>query len=103
KFGAFTGGAFAISFYDSLVGQVSISFDAVNVNAQRGFDSGCLGSSSTWGTAIGSAAHGLTTGQWYWVAVEVTINGSTGSVAVWANGAQILNLTNVNTKQTGNA
>lgn len=92
-----------IMFYDATLGQVAIGFDAVNVTALRGLQSSVLGAGNVAGTSIGSAAHGLLTGQWYWVAVKVFISATVGTVGVWVNGVQILNLAGVNTKATGNS
>jgi hypothetical protein len=51
------------------------------------------------GTILGSTvANVVPSGAWSYVEVRVTIHDTTGSVVVRANGVQVLNLTNIDTK-----
>jgi len=71
-----------------------IVFNAVTgqVTALRGFS----------GTSLGTSSTGLfTTNTWYYFETKVVLHDSTGSVTVKLNGTQILNLTNVDTKNGG--
>jgi hypothetical protein len=54
------------------------------------------------GTVLGTGSSGLTANTWAYVEVKVTINDTTGSVHVRVNGAPVLALTNVDTRNAGN-
>jgi hypothetical protein len=56
------------------------------------------------GTLIASSAHGLIiTGAWYHVEGQITIDNGAGSAVVLLNGAEVINISGVDTQATANA
>jgi len=79
---------------DSGTYQVSVGVDiAGNVKAYRGNASTLLGTGSSIYTPLN---------VYHYIEFKVTINGSTGTLAIQLDGVQILNLTGLNTAPSGN-
>lgn len=55
------------------------------------------------GTVLGTSSVGLVLNTWAYVETKITINDTTGSVVVRLNGATVLNLTGIDTRNAGNA
>jgi hypothetical protein len=84
--------------WDTGVSQVTLG---LNTNGALQFYRGALA------TAIGTSSPNATivAGAWYGIQVQITINGSTGSVACYINGSTtpVINSSSLNTQATGNA
>lgn len=81
------------SFYDGLSKQVDFRLNTdLSVSATRA------------GTVLGATAAGLIpVAGWTHLEFKVLINSTTGTVGLWVNGVQKLNLTTQNTQATANA
>ena len=81
-----------IEFGGASGGEVSIS-----INFSSGIFKAWRGT-----TLIGtSGAYALGTGTWHWLDYHFKINGSSGIVEIWLDGNNIMNLTGVNTSNSG--
>jgi hypothetical protein len=54
------------------------------------------------GTLATSAPGAVSFGVWHWLAFQVTINNATGSVVAYVDGVQVINASNLNTRNTAN-
>lgn len=88
-----------LMLFDGATGHIGIGVDSVGaLVASRG------ATNISYGTHLGASAGGLiSTGVWNHVEAKVTIHDSTGSVEVKLNGVTVLNLTNIDTRNGGNA
>lgn len=78
----------------------SVNHVIVGVNAD-GSISACRANTST---VLGTTALGLISSNTYnYIEIKTTIHDTTGSVTIKLNGAQVLNLTNVDTRNGGNS
>jgi hypothetical protein len=92
--GAFTPNSIVFQFMDEATNQVEIRVDALgHLYATRNGTQ--VGTSSTLQLVAASG--------WNYIEAQVTFNSTTGAVEVWANNAVFLNLTGLNTVNSGNS
>jgi hypothetical protein len=98
---AFGGGRYnGLGFKDGLQDQLYISINSVGqIEVRRGHSSNIIPN----GTLLATSVETLLLGSVHYLAWDVTIHGSTGSVKIWLDNVPTsINLTGVNTSASGN-